>query len=53
MLRRCVVTAARASPPKAPQISSANSGIELLLEPLLPVLVGGGVTVEAVWPCSD
>jgi hypothetical protein len=50
MVRRCASTAARASPPKARQISNANSGVELLLEPLLPVLVGGGVIVVAVCP---
>jgi len=48
MLRRCSASAARASPPKPTPISRANSGVELLLEPLLPVLVGGRVTVKAV-----
>jgi hypothetical protein len=52
-LKRCASAAAKASPPKAKPISSANSGVERLFEPLPPVLVGGGVTALAVAPRSD
>src|ERR1035437_423588 len=46
MLRRWASTAARPSPPAARQISRAKRGVELLVEPSPPVLVGGGVVIS-------
>src|ERR1035437_2914775 len=56
MLRRWTSPAVRQIPPKIKRIRNAKSGVELLLEPLPPVLVGGGVVDDpgtAVSPRKD